>query len=252
MPVVTTECIVLQAFRYGDTSKIIRLLTSTHGLRSVIAKGASRPRSRFGAALEPFAAGLATLYLKDGRELQTLGAFELTRGHHRLGSDLVRFGGASLVAEIVLRSGSEESQPQLFEQVRNTLLRIQQCSVPDLESVILAGVWALVALLGFAPELDTCLDCARDVTTTGKLQFDFVAGGVRCAACCTRAPGRMLPRHAHAALKRLVAGEVIPLARTTGHWRLLASFLDHHVIEQGSLKSLTFLFEALESRHCAS
>jgi DNA repair protein RecO (recombination protein O) len=276
MAVITTECVILQAFRYGDTSKIVRLLTASHGLRSAIAKGASRPRSKFGAVLEPFATGTATLYLRDGRELQTLTAFELARGHHRLGSDLLRFGGASLIAELVLRTGNEEPQPQLFEQVQNTFVRIQDCEATNLESVILAGAWSLVTLLGFAPELDTCLDCGRLIEAAEEVRFDPAAGSVRCTRCSAGArgsgraasgrlrsaaesqprragtSGKRLPSHARSALSRLASGESVKLERTSGHWRLLTLFLDHHVLEGAPLKSLAFLAEALDARPCAS
>ncbi|MGH7130234.1 MAG: DNA repair protein RecO, partial [Planctomycetaceae bacterium] len=62
------DSIILQTFAYGDTSKILRLLTADHGVCSAFARGALRPRSRFGGVLEPFSEGVATLYLKEGRE----------------------------------------------------------------------------------------------------------------------------------------------------------------------------------------
>lgn len=248
MATVTTDSIILQVFPYGDTSKILRLLTASHGLRSAIAKGALRPRSRFGGVLEPFAAGVATLHLRDGRDLHTLNGFELERTRQTLGSDLLRFGGASLIAELVVKTGSEESQPDLFGLVRRTLQRLQDCEEPMLESAILAGAWAVVSLLGFAPELETCLDCARDLDPADETRFDYVAGGARCPACAAGRPGKRLPAHARSALARLAAGEEVALERTDGHWRLLGMFLDHHVLEGGSLRSLAFLAVAVDGR----
>src|SRR5690606_9838430 len=87
MPLVSTESIILQSFAYGDTSKILRLLTRTHGVRSAIAKGALRPKSRYGGILEPFSIGTAVMYLKDGRDLQTLGGFELRSEERRVGKE---------------------------------------------------------------------------------------------------------------------------------------------------------------------
>src|SRR5690606_37910311 len=106
MSAIVTDAIVLQCFPYGETSRIVRLLTRSAGVHSAIAKGAVRPRSRF-AMMEPFAEGSATLYIRSTRDLQTLGAFELARGRQGLGRDLLRFGGASLLAELVLRTASE-------------------------------------------------------------------------------------------------------------------------------------------------
>ena len=51
MAVIQSDAIVLSAIRYSETSKIVRLATRDHGVISAIAKGASRPKSRFGGAL---------------------------------------------------------------------------------------------------------------------------------------------------------------------------------------------------------
>jgi DNA repair protein RecO (recombination protein O) len=250
MPILVSDSIILQVYPYGDTSKILRLLTASHGLRSVIARGALRPRSRFGGLLEPFATGVATFYVRDGRELQTLSAFELTHSNQALGSDLLRFGGASLVAELVLRTGSEEPQPRLFELLRTTLDRIRKADAAAIESEVLTGAWSIVSALGFTPDLAGCMDCGRDVTGDAEIRFDYVAGGIRCPDCAPGTPGKLLPAGARRSLLRFLAGESVSLERTEGHWRLLRLFLDHHVLEGGSLKSLAFVMDTLE-RRCA-
>ena len=52
MPQLDSPAIVLSTLRYSETSKIVRLATREHGVQSAIAKGALRPRSRYGAALQ--------------------------------------------------------------------------------------------------------------------------------------------------------------------------------------------------------
>ena len=81
---VSTPALVLQTYPYGETSRILRLLTPALGLQSAIAKGVTRPRSHFCGVLEPFTTGHATLYLKHSRELQTLAAFELIHARQAL------------------------------------------------------------------------------------------------------------------------------------------------------------------------
>lgn len=245
MPVVTSEAVILQAFKYSDTSKILRLLTRSAGLQSVIAKGALRPKSAFGGLLEPFAEGVATFHAKESRDLHTLTSFELTRSRQQLGSDLVRFGGASLIAELLLRSGIEEADSHLFDTVHEALDRIQEAPAGAAEPVVLGETWALVARLGFAPSLENCIGCGRQLAAVEDVVFDYAAGGVRCTICATGMPGRPLPPHAREALIRLIQGEPVGLERTTAHWRLLARYLAHHVLDGASLKSLTFLAETL-------
>jgi DNA repair protein RecO (recombination protein O) len=245
LPLVTTDSVVLQAFAYGDTSKILRLLTRTHGVQSVIAKGALRPRSRYGGVLDPFTEGVATFHFRDSRDLQTLSGFELSWSAQRLGRDLMRFGGASLLAEIVLRTGSEQPDPELFDSVRRALRRLAEAPAATVEVTVLAETWALIDRLGFAPALDECIACGRAIAPEEGTTFDYTTGGVRCDDCAGGAAGRPLPHGARATLRALVRGETPSVARTAAHWRLLARYLSHHVVEGSPLHSLKFVAEVV-------
>ena len=81
MGLVTTPAIVLSSLRYSETSKIVRLATRDHGVQSAIAKGALRPQSRFGAALQLLSEGQAQFLTKEHRELHLLTAFDLPPAH---------------------------------------------------------------------------------------------------------------------------------------------------------------------------
>ena len=245
MALLTTDAIILQVFKYGDTSKILRLITRTAGVQSVIAKGAANPKSKYGGVLEPFTEGVAAFYAKDNGELHTLGSFELTRSRQALGADLVRFGGASLLAEIIMRSAIEEPDAHLFEGVAQALDNIVRADRNAVESVVLGELWSLIARLGFAPALDVCINCGRASADDEDAAFDYVAGGLRCNNCAAGMPGRVLPAHARQALLRLMAGQPVIIERTAAHWRLLARFLTHHVTDGATLKSLAFLEETL-------
>ncbi|HEY0304242.1 MAG TPA: DNA repair protein RecO [Longimicrobiales bacterium] len=245
MALLSTDAIILQVFKYGDTSKILRLLTRTSGVQSVIAKGAANPKSKYGGVLEPFTEGVASFYAKENRDLHTLGSFELTRSRQSLGSDLIKFGGASLIAELIMRSGIEEPDAHLFDGVSDMLDRIARAERGAAESMVLGEAWALIAQRGFAPALDSCITCGREIGAEEEASFDYVAGGVRCSDCSAGTPGKPLPAHARLALMRLIRGEHLILDRTVAHWRLLARFLTHHVVDGGTLKSLSFLEESL-------
>ena len=81
MALVITPAIVLSALRYSETSKIVRLATREHGVQSAIAKGALRPKSRFGGALQVLSEGQAQYLAKEHRELHVLTAFDLAHLH---------------------------------------------------------------------------------------------------------------------------------------------------------------------------
>lgn len=247
MPLLATDAIVLHAFDYSETSRILRIATRDAGVQSVLARGARRAKGRFGSALDLFAQGNAQLYLKEGRDLQTLSAFDVTRARAALAADLGRFAGASVVAELVLRFGTaDDVQPSLFDALAESLDRIADAEPGEAGEAALAGAWRLVAELGFAPALEGCSVCHASVGDAGELPFSHVTGGVLCASCARIHPGgRTLPAPARACIAAWSgAGRVAPLeARDArAHQRLLREFLQQHLADGRALRA----FEAWE------
>lgn len=239
MPIVTARSIVLRTYPYSDTSKILRLMTLEHGPRSAIAKGARRPGSRFGGLIEPFAEGRATLYLKENRDLHTLSDFDLIRERQGLGVDLVRFAGASVLCELVMRLAPEHPDDRLFAALRSGLDELIEAPAAEAEAVALKEIWRLVGLLGFHPSLDRCVRCGRAVPDEAPLRFDFAAGGVRCARCGDE--GRRLEASELGTLRRLVSGGRVDGKIDRRQRRLLRDFVRYHMAEGLRLKSLDYL-----------
>ena len=250
MALVTTAATILKTYEYSETSKILRLLTRDDGLCSVIAKGARRPKSRFGGVLEPFTDGVATYYAKQGRDLHTLSGFELRKERQSLGREIVRYGGAALVTEIALRFASGSRDLRLFRGLRRALDRLVE-EPGDVEGAALAEGWRLIACLGFSPNLDRCPVCGRPALEGDTSHFDLAAGGLRCGRCGPRRPGRAIR-----ALSRSARRELVDLARDGGgngalrtgrvQRALLRDFIVYHLPDDRPLNSFRFLDGQLE------
>jgi DNA repair protein RecO (recombination protein O) len=246
MPLATTRALVLQAFPYSETSKVLRLFTLEHGLRSVLAKGALRPRSRYGGVLEPFTEGTATFYLKEGRDLHTLSGFDLVRSRQALGRSLVGFAGASLLAEVVMRTGTEEPHPALYETLVHAWDVVAQAEGPaEALAASLAGAWSVVVLLGFEPQAGACVHCGREVADDEPVRFDASAGGVACTFC--RPAGRVLDLESRAELRRMLSGEVPEggVARPKTQGALLRAFLEAQLSQDRPFRSLELFLESV-------
>ncbi|MFQ5678644.1 MAG: DNA repair protein RecO [Gemmatimonadota bacterium] len=239
MPLITTRVVILQTHRYSDTSKILRLMTREHGPRSAIARGALRPKGRFGGLLEPFAEGTATLYVKENRELHSLSGFDLLRARQALAVDLDRFAGASVLSELVLRLAPEHRDLPLYRALVAGLDHLLEVTRREVPATSLLHIWHLVRLLGFRPELATCLACERPIPVDSEVWFDFPAGGLRCPRC-GRSGQRLSPAEAHT-LRRLVSGEGDLPSDVAGQGTLLAQFVRYHLAEGTRLRSLSFL-----------
>ncbi len=246
MPPVTARAIILQAFPYSDTSKVLRLYCRDQGLHSVIAKGASRPKSRFGGILEPFTEGDAHFLLKESRDLHTLTDFDLVRSRQELGRDFAAFAGASVMAEVVLRCSTPEPFPALFASLQRSLDALA-CKHPDDSSVrALIGIWQIVALLGFEPEMEHCVGCGRELDATETVRFDVDAGGASCLTC--RPAGRLVDAATRAEIRDMTRSlENQPTLGDRGlHRALLRVFLSTHLSLDRPLKSLGLFLDELD------
>jgi DNA repair protein RecO (recombination protein O) len=240
---VTTRALVLQAFPYSETSKILRLYTWDHGLASVIAKGALRPKSKYGGVLEPFTEGVATFYHRYGRDLHTLSGFDLVKSRQGLGRSLTGFAGASLLAEMVLRVGTEEAHPELYETLAGAWDAI--AAAPDGDGALaaaLTGAWTLVALLGYEPQTDHCIVCERPLAAAEPVRFDTVAGGVACTRC--RPAGRLVDAASRRELHAMVHGTVPGALANPGlHRALIRVFLATHLQHDRPFRSLELFLD---------
>src|SRR5262245_56569150 len=144
MPVLVTDAVVLHAFDYLETSRIVRLATREAGVQSVLARGARRSKGRFGSALDLFAGGVAEIHTRAGRDLQSLTSFEVTAPRTQLASDLRRFTAASAIAELMLRFAREDGGAELFEALVMALDVIGIVPPADSADVAMASAWTLV------------------------------------------------------------------------------------------------------------
>jgi DNA repair protein RecO (recombination protein O) len=244
MPLVSTTAIVLSTLRYSETSKIVRLATREHGVQSVIAKGALRPRSRFGAALQLLSEGQAELLMKEGRDLHLLTAFELTRLHVGLAAEIERYAAACALAEVMLRFAPADPHPESFEVLHLALGQLEEAESGAVEALGFRLLWQLVGVLGFAPSMEACVVDGRPLSPAGTVAFSAPEGGVLCPECASRQGAAQLPAQSRADLLALLDATA-PLPRLdarqgAAHRRLLARYIRHHLGEGGHLPALDF------------
>jgi DNA repair protein RecO (recombination protein O) len=244
MAPISTPAVILHAFRYGESSKIVRLLTRSHGLQSGIAKGAMRPKSRFGARLQVLSEGVAQLYLKPHRDLQTLAEFDVTVQRATLARGVKRYAAGTALAELVLRFAPSEPHPEIYDLVVAGLDHL--AAVPDdrLDVAALKLLWTAVAALGFAPSVGECARCGA-IVPVGAVTFSVGDGGFLCRRCAAGRPSRTLEPDDRAVLERLISGteepeSPLPPKHAAAHRRLLVEFIERHVAEGRELTGVGF------------
>ncbi len=220
MPVYTAEAVVLRQRPLGEADRVLALFTREYGRLSAVARGVRKPTSKRSGALEPFSH--VRLLLARGRgALDVVAQVEVLEGTGALRADLLRFGQAALVAELVEAATPErEPQPGLFHLLVEALRLLRQ---PEEAPAALWFALHLISMVGYQPALERCAVGGED--TGSAPAWSHPLGGVVCRRHGARDPAavRLRPELVRAlgALLGLPAAEVGRLGLTPGDAGLL-------------------------------
>jgi DNA repair protein RecO (recombination protein O) len=173
------EAIVLKTIDFGETDRILTLLTRHFGKVSVVAKGIRKPTSRLAGHAEPLTH--AMYQLARGRNLDVLTGAESHTLYRELREDLNGIAAGWYVAELADRFAMERSpSAPLFDLVENALRHLSAGYAPAL-----VCRWFDLHLLdrtGFRPEVGRCVQCGQPPAEAVNV-WSVDAGGVVCATC---------------------------------------------------------------------
>jgi DNA repair protein RecO (recombination protein O) len=224
-----TEAIVLRSIRYGEADRILHIYSAKRGRIGAIAKGARKPRSRFGGRLEPFFR--LDMLLHEGRgELLTVTGVSTVDGYPRLRSSGAALSAAARACDAVLRLlDSAEPNPPAYNLLCRylALLDDPEYSGTGLEAALSFRL-KLALAAGFAPELASCARCGEGDHLVG---FSGAAGGVVCAAC--EAGSFPLSEEAHGFMVAALAAPLAGAPAASGGAlrqveRAVGATLEHH------------------------
>lgn len=246
MALIETPAILLRTHPYSETSRVLRFHTRELGLLGVMARGVRRGEGKGSVGLDSFAEGVLSVSVRHGRELQTFRDFSLTRDHRGLARHPLRFAGASVMGEVVLRTVEADPNPALFDTLTDTLTLLESVPVDALPATVVGRIWLVVRTLGFGPTLGECVRCGSVLEEGEVGRFDLAGGGVLCAVCAEGRRGPRLGPEARSQLELLLAGKAPEeLRRLRGHARLLEKFIRYHVLGGSELRSFPFLLQEL-------
>lgn len=247
MTLLSEEGILLRSHPYSETSRVLRFLTPDHGLLSVMARGLRRRMSKGEGGVETFDQVALVCSFRPERDLHTLRELKVSRSRRRLGRDLVRFSGASLLAELILTHTLQEASPSLHEGVAGALDALESAPSEAVPGIALAAGWRVLAFAGFHPVLDGCVRCGGELPSEGLVRFSAGQGGLLCRRCGSDAPGARMGPGARADLSDLVGGT--PPARLRAdraHLGILEAFALHHLAPARPFQSVALLRSALQ------
>ncbi len=182
MAILKSDGIVLKSIPYGESSKIVTILTRDHGKVTMLARGARDTRSKFGGSLELFNLISMIYYEKESREIQYLSEVSIIEHFFEIRNQAERLMAAISVLEIANRSvhGNEDCHA-IYELVARVLGYLNKKDKP-VPNPVLYFMIQVSELLGFRIEAVHCPDC-EDVMNHPEHFFHIERGRIVCRQC---------------------------------------------------------------------
>jgi DNA repair protein RecO (recombination protein O) len=182
MAIVSTEAFVLRSYKLAENDKIIVMFTRDFGKLRLVAKGARKVKSRFGAALENFAHVRIIFHHKENRELLMLDRAEIIYSpfekQTRLRTSYYLFYFAELIHEFF---PDHEKNPGAFR----TLLNIEHAIQAQQNLDYLARYVELQLLhsQGILSSVAFCSQCNRPFDSLLERRYLGAMTEIFCKRC---------------------------------------------------------------------
>ena len=170
------EGIVLKNRAYGESNKMVTLMTKEAGKVTVMARGAKKPTSRLAGVTQSFMHGVFVVQKNSG--MGTLQQGEHISSMRHIQTDIYATAYASYIVELVDRLVDEGPEPFAFDVLQQALYAIEEEYDP--EAIALFVDWKLLPYTGVQPILHACASCG---SIEGEFAFSFSQGGFLCHRC---------------------------------------------------------------------
>ena len=232
------RAVVLRTVDYGESDRVVTLLSEGRGKLAAFARGARASRRRFGGALEPFTLLDAEVKERPGSELVTLESVHVVRPFGGIRGDLARIACAGYACELARELVRDsEPHPDLVALLVEYLGVLD--SGPARAAALRAFELGALRAAGLMPRLDACARCGEALAAAEegeRLRFDPAQGGFLCRRCApTSRAGREASPTTARALAALQAGGLahaeasMPAAVAAEAREVLTSFIEHHL-----------------------
>jgi len=191
MPLVKTQAITLKSRKWGEADRIVTFYTKHVGKIRAVARGARRPKSRMGAALEPLTLCDLNLFEKSGDTLYRVSQVDLIEPFLRFREDLTMMAAAARMVNVVgAVTPDGDPDPDLFDTLEGALRSLIASDDPALTALLFQI--RLLGLTGFRPQTDHCAACGK-TKVIHEPQFSPASGGLVCVTCAAGQRVRCLP-----------------------------------------------------------
>lgn len=172
------EGIIVKEVDYGESSKILTVLTKEYGIISVISKGCKNLKSSLRSVSTILTYGVFQIYYKENK-LSTLSDVDVINNFKNIKKDIYKLSAVSYLMDLSIQV-SKESINNVYDILINSILKIEQGF--DFNVIINIVELKLLENLGVLPILDSCAICGNK---TSIITISGNSGGYICKDCRT-------------------------------------------------------------------
>lgn len=186
----SAHALVLRKRKLGESDLILSLLAGDGSLIEAVAKGARKPNNTFATRLDLFCE--SEVLLARGRNLDITSEVRLVNGHDALRANVAKVYAATPILDCLCQLALPNLPVEhLFEMTASALQHIDTAAEEHSVAITAAFLVKLFAILGFRPQLDSCVFCGvkRNSESTGRAYVSFADGGYVCSSCAASTQG---------------------------------------------------------------
>lgn len=171
------EGIILNARNYGETSKIVNVLTKEHGIIGLMAKGAKNLKSELRSVTDKLTYGFFYIYYRENK-LSNLTSVNIIDSFRNIKTDITKISYASFLLELSEQVYKQNNDDTVYDLLLASLKKIEEGYDP----LVLTNILELKYLyfLGVMPIIDACSICGNK---TSIVTLSSAKGGYICKNC---------------------------------------------------------------------
>ncbi len=182
-PTFSVEAIIFNRYDFRESDSKINIYALNYGRFDLIVRGTKKPKSKLAGHIEPMSR--TKIMIIKGKKYSYAGSAKIVNVFSKLKSNynlLADSGQAMRMIKTLIKPG--EADNNIFFLLENYLQTINSKNFSEKQSnfLFLFFAFKLISYLGYAPELDTCLNCNNTKTNT-KYYFNYKEGGLICDSC---------------------------------------------------------------------
>lgn len=163
LEIKTIEGVIIGEKSFGETSKILNIITKEHGMIGVLSKGSKRLKSPLRSVSQRFTYASFEISYKE-EKLSTLISADIINPLGNIKKDIEKLSYINFISELTNQVLKQSENNHIYDYYVASILKIEEGYDP----MVITNILELKYLdfLGVKPELDACVICGNKNVVT--------------------------------------------------------------------------------------